>query len=148
MGRFIKKHRISMTYTEVPAFMICRVDDHKGQKHFILTFRNGSGGLLKIPYSQGAAVKGYPEVEDLLEGIASDILLVNEYQTAEAFCYGMGIPEDECQDIFDRLTRRDQDMRTFLGAEAYDELGELAIQDRFEMEGAAWWQRNHRTCGE
>lgn len=146
MGRFIKKHGLTMTYLQVPAIMICKVDTHPGQKHFILTFRKPDGRLLKVPYSQGSAVKDYPEIVGVLDDLISDVQIYHEYQTPEAYCDAFEIPEDECEDDFELLKSIAEQVLAFLGAEAYTELLELQSEGGFEMEGDMGWQRS-LTCG-
>lgn len=146
LGRFIKKHGLRMHFLEVPAYMICKVDDKGEEKHFILTFNKRGGGILKIPYSQGSSVEGYPDIEGMMEGLASDIVLADQYDSAESFCEALGIPEEDCLDIFQRLNQRNEDIHKFLGSEAYEELAGLSVQGGYEMEGDSQWRRAS-TCG-
>lgn len=147
VGRFIKKHGLSMHYTQVPAIMICRTQTHEGEKFFILTFRKPGGGLLKIPYSQGAGVKEYPEIVGVLGGLASDVRLYHEYQTPQAYGEAFSIPMEDWEDAFEQLQEVAERTSEFLGAEAYTELLEMSEDpDRFEMEGVMGWQRSS-TCG-
>jgi hypothetical protein len=147
VGRFIKKHGLSMTYTEVPPRMICRERTHPGEKFFLLTFKTPRGGYMKIPYSQGSGVKEYPEIVGVLDGLASDVLLYEEYQTPQAFGEAFGLPEDEWDDAFKQLEAVAQRTAEFLGPQAYAELLEMGQDpNRFEMEGVMGWQRS-LTCG-
>lgn len=148
LGRFLKKYGLTMATTEVPAIIICRVQTHPGEKFFILTFRTTSGRLLKIPYSQGGGVEGYPEIGDVLGGLARDIMLYLEYPTPEEYGDAFGIPMEEWEEHFDRLQAVANSTTQFLGEAAYDELLQMAQDpDRFEMEGAMSWQRS-LTCGQ
>lgn len=146
VGRYIKKHGLTMTYLRVPPEMICRVQSHPGQKHFILTFRKPDGRLMKVPYSQGAGVKEYPEIMGVLESLASDALLYHEYNTAKDYCEDFEIPEEDCLEQFEILEAVVKRTLEFLGAQAYDELLKMGIEGRFEMEGDTGWQRS-LTCG-
>jgi hypothetical protein len=146
VGRFIKKHGIRMQYTQVPPFMICRKQTHPGEKFFLLTFQKPGGGYMKVPYSQGSGVKGYPEIEEVLGGMASENLIYNEYQTPEAFCQAFSVPDEDCEDQFKVLEGMAERTAEFLGAEAYTEMLEMAQEGGFELEGGTGWQRP-LTCG-
>lgn len=146
VGRYVKKHGLTMTYLQVPAAMICRVQSHPGEKHFILTFRKPDGRLMRIPYSQGSGVKDYPEIFGVLEGLASDILLYHDNPTARAYCEEFEIAEEDCEEGFKLLEAVALRTLEFLGSEAYNELTEMSIEGRFEMEGARRWQRSS-ICG-
>lgn len=146
VGRFIKKHGLSMTYLEVPPEMICRVRSHEGEKFFILTFRKSNGQLMKVPYSQGALVREYPEIVGILGSLAGEMLTYYQNETAESFCSEFSIPEDECEKQWATLKTLAERNEEFFGAEAYDELIQMSMEGRFEMEGAKGWQRS-LTCG-
>jgi hypothetical protein len=147
VGRFIKKHGLSMYYTQVIPEMICRTQTHEGEKFFILTFRKPGGGLMKIPYSQGSGVKDYPEIVGVLDGLAADILMYQEYQTPRAYCEAFEIDLDDCEEAFKLLEGVNERTLEFLGAEAYNELLAMGQEPgRFEMEGVMGWQRSS-TCG-
>lgn len=146
VGRFAKKHGITMTYTQVPAIMICRKDDHPGQKHFILTFKAPGGKFLKLPYSQGALVEGYPELPGVLEGLGSDMTAYESNPTAEEFCSAFGIDPEDCEEEFEVMEGLIDGLRKFFTPAAYAELLDMACQgDAFEMEGGREWRRS-LTC--
>jgi hypothetical protein len=147
VGRFIQKYGLTMSTTRVTADMICRKQDHPGQKFFILTFRKPGGGLIKIPYSQGSGVKEYPEIVGVLGGLASDVRLYLDYPTPEDYCGSFGIDEEDCEDAFRVLKEVAERTVEFLGPQAYAELLEMSQDpDRFELEGVMGWQRSS-ICG-
>ena len=146
VGRFIKKHGIRMQYTQVPDFVICRKQTHPGEKFFLLTFQKPGGGYMKVPYSQGSAVQGYPEIEEVLSGMASDNLTYHEYPTPEAFCGAFSVPEEDCEDQFKILEGLVERTSKFLGAQAYEEMLQMVQEGRFELEGGMRWERP-LSCG-
>ncbi len=138
LGRFIKKHGIWMTVLQVPAFMICRKDSHPGERHFILTFWNREGRILKIPYSQGSAIMVDPEITQVLGAIASDVRMFWEFGSAKEFGYAFGFEDDEAEEGFENVKALAKNLDEFLGLDAYNEFMSLATEsdDPFEMEGA------------
>ena len=145
LGRFIAKNKISFDYLEVPPEMICRKRDHPGEKFFILTLRRPGGLILKIPYSQGAKVSHWPNVQGTLEMIASDAMTYLSNPTVEDYVASFGEDEDYWENAFEVLKSMTESARAFLGQEAFDELINMTIQG-YELEGDTGWRRQ-RTCG-
>jgi len=145
VSRFAKKHGIRFSYIEVYAGMICMKQDHPGQKFFILKLSNPEGRTLRIPYMQGAAVKGFPELKHTLEMIADDSRLYFEVETAEEYCAEFSIDEWECEKAFEILKSLVGRSKEFFGEKAFDELMNMQEQG-YEMEGDTGWRR-HQICG-
>lgn len=145
IGRFVKKHGITFDYLQVPPEMICRRQDHPGEKFFILTYRR-PGAILKIPYSQGSAVRTWPTVEQSMESWGADILLFIRSESPEDLAgdFGGEIEDAEAQwEVLESLTQRS---RAFLGPEAFEELVNMAVRG-FELEGDSGWRRHRQICG-
>lgn len=145
VGRFIKKHGIMFDYLQVPPAMICRRQDHPGEKFFILTYRK-EGRILKTPYSQGGGVKTWPTAEQSLEGLASDILLYLNHTSVEDLAASFGGEIEDWDEQWEVLKSLTESAKKFLGQEAFDELIEMAVKG-FELEGDSGWRRHHRICG-
>lgn len=145
IGRFIKKYGITFNYLQVPPIMICRKQDHPGEKHFLLTLQTRAGGYLKIPLSQGAGIRGWPEIEQTLERLASDVLTYFDYPTPEDYGSAFGTDIEDWEQDFEVVKALTKATEKFLGGEAFRELIQRAHQG-FEMEGDRGWRRQ-RTCG-
>jgi hypothetical protein len=146
LGRFIKKHGVTFGTLQVPPFMICMEQDHPGQKFFILTFRNREGRILKIPYMQGAAIEGLPQLEQSLATLAADAHIYSEYDTPEEHGRAFGEDEEDWVENFEKLGGLVEGVMKFFGEKAFNELMELTQGQDLEMEGdRGWWRQ--RTCG-
>lgn len=146
LGRFIKKHGITFDYLQVPPELICRRLEHPGEKHFILTLRKrGSGGLMKLPFTQGADVKEWPELEETLEILIMDVLMYYQYPTPREFVMSWGADMDDWEQEFNILKALTEKTQEFFGEEAFQELITLGSEG-FEMGGDRGWRRQ-RTCG-
>lgn len=144
LGRFIKKHGIIFSYLQVPAIMICR-KEMPGERYFLLTLYKRSGGVFKIPFSQGPAVKKWPKLEEVLEMLTSDVILSRNNPTPEELAQECAFEEEDWDQEFDRLKSVTEAFEGFLGKKAVEELIDMA-QQGFEMEGDGGWRRQ-RTCG-
>lgn len=151
LKRFITKYKITFDYLQVPPHMICRKQDHYGQKFFILTYRRPDGKILKMPYSQGAAVKDWPTIERSLYSLGADVMMYLGYDSVESFAQAFQFdPDDDAEDQWDTLKRITEDIRSFLGQEGFEEFIGMA-QKNFEMGsftlgGDRVWLRQG-TCG-
>lgn len=144
IGRFIKKHDIRFDYLEVPPSMICRQQTHPGEKFFILTYRR-AGLILKTPYSQGAAVRTWPTVEQSLESLGMDILLYLNHESPQDLADSFGGELEDWDQQWEILKSVTEHAKSFLGPEAFAELIQMAVTG-FEMGGDKVWLKL-RTCG-
>lgn len=145
IGRLVKKYGISFDYLQVPPHMICRKQDHPGEKFFILTLRR-QGAVLKLPYSQGYGVKTWPTIEETLENLAADILLYINHESAEDLASEFGGEFDDWGEQWEVLEALYERTRAFLGLQGFQELIDMATSG-FELGGDNRWQRQHRICG-
>ncbi len=153
LKRFIKKYQITFDYLQVPPEMICRKQDHPGQKFFLLTLRR-PGAIMKTPFSQGAAVREWPSIEQTLTGLGSDIMLTLTHRSSEEYALTFGYdPDDEdTEKEWATLQYITEKMKEFLGPEGFDEFVAMA-QKGFEMGGFAlggdriWLRQGQGTCG-
>lgn len=145
LGRFIKKHGITFRYLQVPPEMICRRQDHPGEKHFILNLAKRGGGTIRIPFSQGAGISTWPDLEETLERLAADVLMYHDTPDPKGFVMTWGSDIEDWEQEFEIVKALTKATQEFLGEKAFNELIEMAHRG-FEMEGDRGWRRQ-QTCG-
>lgn len=124
MADYIGKHGITATARR--ADHNPNVDDTDwgaGARHWIVTLERGGKWML-VPFSQGSAWTTEPTAADVLESLASD---ASGYENAPSFdewCaeYGYDTDSRKAERTFNLVREQSQELSTFLGDDAYEEL--------------------------
>lgn len=85
---------------------------------------SGIKAVFDVPFSQSAAHKNPPTVEEVLDCLASDASGVSNNQTFEDWCceYGYGTDSRKAERLYSAVVDQTDSLESFLGTEAYNEL--------------------------
>ncbi len=122
---FIVKHNLRMNDPDYRDSNPNMADDKWAREatHWTCVLRRG-GRQMTVPFSQGAAHVGPPELKSVLDCLASDASGVANAQSFEDWCseYGYDTDSRKAEGVYKACVQSAKKLKNLLGEEAYEEL--------------------------
>ena len=99
------------------------MDDAREMTHWLVTI-HAEDRTMAVPFSQGLAHTGEPELDDVLDCLASDAATVDNARSFEDWAGDLGYDEDSrrAYRTYEAIQRQAGELRQLLGAEDYETL--------------------------
>lgn len=128
IDQFIGKYNLSATSTV--ALSNPNMPDSKSMHHYNVTIRFGerySGHSMKVVFSMGQALRGAPELKDVLDCMSSDCAGLENSRNFEDWANNYGYDPDsrKAERVYNSVVDQKQELASFLeflGPDVYHEL--------------------------